>query len=311
MLRYRTQAVSPDLLSMLNVATDGKVVSAETWTILWNTVLKCINNIDTYCVDIEATRIDWEKAKQDLRNTINTIKQGFVHYGEEPPTNEDILFWVRPCAKQTPSITPDVYYNPNSQNAQSGKAVAEALANYWPLDVEIQLELDGGDAAGELDIEYIIDSEVSDTSPNPVQNKAIKKYIDNIGGRVDELNEKLTDFIVEEDTIGNWTYRKWNSGIAECWGTFNLTLPDATFVKWEEGGVYNCDIPINEHYPFTFTTNPIVDIQMYIDSFPGYFASPTYDTQKVRYVKAFALTQRTLNPSVNAQVNISVKGTWD
>ena len=26
------------------------------------------------------------------------------------------------------------------------------------------------------------------------------------------------DYIVEEDTSGNWRYRKWNSGIAECWG---------------------------------------------------------------------------------------------
>ena len=26
------------------------------------------------------------------------------------------------------------------------------------------------------------------------------------------------DYIVEEGTSGIWTYRKWNSGIAECWG---------------------------------------------------------------------------------------------
>ena len=27
------------------------------------------------------------------------------------------------------------------------------------------------------------------------------------------------DYIVEQGTSGIWTYRKWNSGIAECWGT--------------------------------------------------------------------------------------------
>ena len=26
------------------------------------------------------------------------------------------------------------------------------------------------------------------------------------------------DYIVEQGTSGIWTYRKWNSGIAECWG---------------------------------------------------------------------------------------------
>ena len=26
------------------------------------------------------------------------------------------------------------------------------------------------------------------------------------------------DFIVEQGTSGIWTYRKWNSGVSECWG---------------------------------------------------------------------------------------------
>lgn len=28
----------------------------------------------------------------------------------------------------------------------------------------------------------------------------------------------VADFVVEQGTSGIWTYRKWNSGIAECWG---------------------------------------------------------------------------------------------
>ena len=36
------------------------------------------------------------------------------------------------------------------------------------------------------------------------------------------LNEVLpntsVDYIVEQGTSGIWKYRKWNSGIAECWG---------------------------------------------------------------------------------------------
>lgn len=31
------------------------------------------------------------------------------------------------------------------------------------------------------------------------------------------------DFVVETGTSGIWTYRKWNSGIAECWGKIGLT----------------------------------------------------------------------------------------
>lgn len=42
------------------------------------------------------------------------------------------------------------------------------------------------------------------------------------------------DYIVEQGTSGNWTYRKWNSGIAECWGTHN----PSSSASGTEGGLY-------------------------------------------------------------------------
>ena len=44
-----------------------------------------------------------------------------------------------------------------------------------------------------------------------------------------EINEKLSkvdtiaDYIVETGTSDIWTYRKWASGIAECWGLWTTT----------------------------------------------------------------------------------------
>lgn len=32
------------------------------------------------------------------------------------------------------------------------------------------------------------------------------------------FTQAMADYIVEQGTSGIWTYRKWNSGIAECWG---------------------------------------------------------------------------------------------
>lgn len=34
----------------------------------------------------------------------------------------------------------------------------------------------------------------------------------------------LDDWVVEQGTSGIWTYRKWNSGIAECWGKYSGTV---------------------------------------------------------------------------------------
>ena len=50
-----------------------------------------------------------------------------------------------------------------------------------------------------------------------------------------ELSQRLgVDWIVEQGTSGNWTYRKWNSGIAECWGTHN----PSSSTSGTEGGLY-------------------------------------------------------------------------
>ena len=59
------------------------------------------------------------------------------------------------------------------------------------------------------------------------------------------------DYIVEQGTSGIWTYRKWNSGIAECWGTFSFTATSTG--TWGQqyylGGK-------STKYPFTFSAVP-------------------------------------------------------
>ena len=55
------------------------------------------------------------------------------------------------------------------------------------------------------------------------------------------LNQ-LTDFVVEEGTDGIWTYRKWNSGIAECWGRYSVTLTKYTTAGSFAG--YYADVPL-------------------------------------------------------------------
>ena len=51
----------------------------------------------------------------------------------------------------------------------------------------------------------------------------------------DSIADAKTDYIVEQGTDGIWTYRKWNSGIAECWGT----TPVASTTYSANGGYKN------------------------------------------------------------------------
>lgn len=66
--------------------------------------------------------------------------------------------------------------------------------------------------------------------------------------------QPLIDFIVEQGTSGIWTYRKWNSGIAECWGTTSeITITGCE--TW--GSIYIADGVITEQtYPFNFIEIP-------------------------------------------------------
>lgn len=45
-----------------------------------------------------------------------------------------------------------------------------------------------------------------------------KVYIGNSSSSTYIQEQNLADFVVEQGTSGIWYYRKWNSGIAECWG---------------------------------------------------------------------------------------------
>lgn len=47
------------------------------------------------------------------------------------------------------------------------------------------------------------------------------------------LDALKADYVVEQGTTGIWTYRKWNSGIAECWGAENKVTPVTT--SWGNG----------------------------------------------------------------------------
>lgn len=65
---------------------------------------------------------------------------------------------------------------------------------------------------------------------------------------------QAVDYIVTEGTSGIWTYRKWNSGIAECWGTYASTAA-VTLGAW--GSLYAKDSAIPaQALPFTFAEVP-------------------------------------------------------
>lgn len=66
-------------------------------------------------------------------------------------------------------------------------------------------------------------------------------------------SNNTADYVVAQGTSGIWTYRKWNSGLAECWGVY--TMNSAATKAW--GSLYYSDtLAPRINYPFTFTSRP-------------------------------------------------------
>lgn len=53
------------------------------------------------------------------------------------------------------------------------------------------------------------------------------------------------DYVVEQGTSGAWAYRKWNSGVAECWGQFQKLTP----INLQMGAMYSSESFSLDDYP--------------------------------------------------------------
>lgn len=64
------------------------------------------------------------------------------------------------------------------------------------------------------------------------------------------------DYVVEEGASGDWTYRKWNSGVAECWRTIADNRPSTAFSA--TGSVYYRNVTGISFPSGLFTARPKV-----------------------------------------------------
>ncbi len=71
------------------------------------------------------------------------------------------------------------------------------------------------------------------------------------------------DHITSQGASNGWTYRKWNSGIAECWRDLSVSTACSTAIEsW-----YRTAELTTTAYPLTFTEAP--NLQMTFETFAG------------------------------------------
>ena len=120
------------------------------------------------------------------------------------------------------------------------------------------------------------------------------------------LNEVLpscaVDYVVEQGTSGYWTYRKWDSGIAEMWFNGSTTVAIATTA----GSLYTSNTDTKLNYPFTLNSVHYASITAHSISY-AIWAWKSAESTASMSCRLFSIASRS---SANYPVTAYVKGTW-
>lgn len=89
--------------------------------------------------------------------------------------------------------------------------------------------------------------------PETTDNISPNPYNENFD-KIDEvLYEMTTDYVVGQGTQGDWIWKRWSSGVLECYTTISLTNQSITS---KLGVLYQ--VLLSTTLPFTFTDAPWV-----------------------------------------------------
>lgn len=111
----------------------------------------------------------------------------------------------------------------------------------------------------------------------------------------------VTDYIVEQGTDGIWTYRKWNSGLLECWGFTSV----ASNTYSANGGSKQ----VAEATPSLFNGAPTnVQASGYISTLIRTSIGYTYANSS--WVQTYLINDNTSSVTADGGVYWELKGTW-
>ncbi len=107
------------------------------------------------------------------------------------------------------------------------------------------------------------------------------------------------DYVVEEGTSGIWTYRKWNSGVAECWGLKTESVTCAVISSpWIRGAMSATNFPSG-----LFIDKPVILVSGYAAS---WMVAGTTTETSIAYIYVYDVSAGT----TTRYANLHAIGRW-
>ncbi len=135
----------------------------------------------------------------------------------------------------------------------------------------------------------------------------------NLAATINSISaNQAVDYVVEQRMAsGNsWGYRKWNSGLAECWCSYTISAKSCSTAV---GSWYRtAEIKLNA-YPFTFTATPSVNTFFETATGTGglvWTAGTSTDVNDKAQPHQFYIIRMTSSTSVSGKVHAHAVGRW-
>lgn len=130
-----------------------------------------------------------------------------------------------------------------------------------------------------------------------------------LGGSSSSETDQV-DYVIEEQGNGannTWNYRKWDSGLLECWARFYINSMNISSTTGQLR--YGAVTISNRNYPVAFTSNPTVTVSGNVTNGNGWVVmnNTNYSATQVGGMYAYAPTSQS---GVGVTVNIYAIGRW-
>ena len=193
----------------------------------------------------------------------------------------------------------DFHLRHGGHGAAFGKySEIEGLEVDWDAQFYKDVEVDGKVTTDGIEIDMTEEEATEiNTSLGTTGIKRLALFIKNIAYRLG----LIADYVVEQGTSGNWTYRKWNSGVAECWARTPVSLN--VNIAW--GGVYYGVVSAIAFPSGLFKSSPEANFQVE----NGNLWLATY-APVASATDAIYLISAAINNNCNAYIIIHAKGKW-